>query len=136
MQLYKRCKYFCYQYEKINLLTPKRQANGYREYDEDCVKQLQLIIVLKQLGFTLKEIQQLLLLKAKPLSPECNHSTVTLFEQKIANIEEKIQFYQQAFQALQTVKELMMEEKYIENKEVIEGMITELFKNVQMRGIS
>jgi len=122
-------------YEKENILKPKRRDNGYREYDEDCEKQLQLIIVLKQLGFTIKEIQQLLLLKAEPISTECNSSTVLLFEQKIIKLEEKIQFYKQASKLLQTVKELINEEKYVENKAVIENLILELFENSDMRGI-
>jgi len=122
-------------YEKENILKPKRRDNGYREYDEDCEKQLQLIIVLKQLGFTIKEIQQLLLLKAEPISTECNSSTVLLFEQKIIKLEEKIQFYKQASKLLQTVKELINEEKYVENKAVIENLILELFENSNMRGI-
>ena len=122
-------------YEKENILKPKRRDNGYREYDEDCEKQLQLIIVLKQLGFTIKEIQQLLLLKAEPISTECNSSTVLLFEQKIIKLEEKIQFYKQASKLLQTVKELINEEKYVENKAVIKNLILELFENSNMRGI-
>lgn len=122
-------------YEKVNILKPKRQANGYREYDEDCENQLQFIIVLKQLGFTIKEIQQLLILNDQPLSTECNSSTVSLFEQKITNIEERIQFYQQALKVLQKIKELMAENKYEENKEIIEELILVLFKSIQMRGI-
>lgn len=122
-------------YEKENLLKPKRQANGYRDYDEDCEKQLQFIIVLKQLGFTIKEIQQLLRLKDQPLSSDCNSSTVSLFEQKITNIEEKIQFYQQALNVLQKIKDLMAEKKYEENKEIIEELILVLFRIINMRAI-
>lgn len=122
-------------YEKENLLKPRRRENGYREYDEECEKQLQLIIVLKQLGFTIKEIQQLLLLRDESISTECNNSTVLLFEQKIVKIEERITFYQQAVKLLQTVKALVNEEKYIENKAVIEELILVLFKSNHKRGI-
>ena len=103
-------------YEKESILKPKRQDNGYRKYDEECEKQLQFIIVLKQLGFTIKEIQQLLILKDEPISTECNNSTVLLFEQKIIKLEAKIQFYKQALKLLKNVKELVSEEKYVENK--------------------
>ncbi len=120
-------------YEKENILKPKRLANGYREYDEDCEKQLQLIMVLKQLGFTIKEIQQILLLKAEPISTECNNSTVLFFEQKIISLEERIQFYKQALKLLQTVKELVEEEKYIENKAVIEELMVDLYKKSDKR---
>ena len=120
-------------YEKENILKPKRRDNGYREYDEGCEKQLQLIIVLKQLGFTIKEIQQLLILKDEPISTECNNSTVLLFEQKIIKLEAKIQFYKQALKLLKNVKELVSEEKYIENKVVIEELMLELFKSSDKR---
>ena len=121
-------------YEKESILKPKRRDNGYREYDEDSEKQLQLIIVLKQLGFTIKEIQQLLK-KDEPISTECNISTVLLIEQKIIKIEEKIQFYEQASKLLKNVKELINEEKYTENKAVIEELMFELFKSSNKRNI-
>lgn len=123
-------------YEKQNLLKPNRRENGYREYDEECEKQLQLIIVLKQLGFTIKEIQQLLVLKGKAISTECNLSTTSLLEQKVIDLEEKIQFYQHALKVLQTLKELVEEEKYAENKAIIEELIVEFFKSTHKRGIT
>ncbi|PQD93891.1 MarR family transcriptional regulator [Pradoshia eiseniae] len=122
-------------YEKEQILKPKRRDNGYREYDEDSEKQLQLIIVLKHLGFTIKEIQQLLILKDKPISAECNNSTVWLIEQKLSNIDGKIQFYEQASKTLKNVKELIKEEKYTENKEVIEDLLFELFKSSDKRNL-
>lgn len=122
-------------YEKEGLLKPNRRDNGYRDYDEDCEKQLQLIVVLKQMGFTIKEIQQLLILKGEPITPQCNSSTVILIEQKIVNIEEKIQFYEQASKLLKKVKELIKEEKYAENKDIIEELIFELFKSSDTRDI-
>ena len=120
-------------YEKERILKPKRRDNGYREYDEDSEKQLQLIIVLKQLGFTIKEIQHLLILKDEPISAECNNSTVWLIEQKISTIDEKIQFYEQASKTLKKVKELIKEERYTENKVVIEELLFELFESSDKR---
>ncbi|HBU82028.1 MAG TPA: MerR family transcriptional regulator [Paenibacillus sp.] len=115
-------------YEKENLLNPLRRENGYREYDEECEKQLQLIIVLKQLGFTIKEMQQLLILRDQSISTECNDATGWLLNQKITKLEEKIQFYQQALQVVQTIKELASEAVYSENKEVIEKLLLSLFQ--------
>jgi MerR family transcriptional regulator, Zn(II)-responsive regulator of zntA len=121
-------------YEKEGILRPKRRENGYREYDKECEKQIQLIIVLKELGFTLKEIQQLLVLRDEPISTECNNSTVYLFEQKIEKLEEKIQFYQRALNLMRTVNELVNEEKYKENKAVVEELISVLFKSSNKGG--
>ena len=121
-------------YEKENILKPKRRENGYREYDEECEKQLVFIIVLKQLGFTIKEIRQLLILRGEPISAGCNNSTVWLLDEKIVKLEEKIQFYQLALKVVHTLKELINEEKYVENKAVIEDLIVEFFESIQKRG--
>lgn len=116
-------------YEKENLLTPIRRENGYREFDEECEKQIRLIIVLKQLGFTIKEIQQLLLLRDnKSISTECKDTTVLLFDQKIMKLEEKVRFYQQALKVVRTIKELASDVKYLENIDDIEKLVLSLFQ--------
>ncbi|CAI6079874.1 Mercuric resistance operon regulatory protein [Paenibacillus sp. JJ-100] len=117
-------------YEKEGLLNPIRRENGYRDFDEECEKQIQLITVLKQLGFTIKEIQQLCLIRDnQTISTECKDTTVLLLDQKIMKIEEKIQFYQRALKVVQTIKELASEVKYIENIDDIEKLVLGLFQN-------
>ncbi|MBR2565185.1 MAG: MerR family transcriptional regulator [Paenibacillus sp.] len=117
-------------YEKEGLLNPIRRENGYREFDEECEKQVQLIIVLKQLGFTIKEIQQLSLIRDdKTISTECRDITLTVLDQKMINIEERIQFYQRALKVVQTIKELASEVKYLENIDAIEQQVLGLFEN-------
>ena len=115
-------------YEKENLLNPIRRENGYREYGEECERQLQLIIVLKQLGFSIKEIQQLLILRDQSISTACKDTTVTLLNQKIMKLEEKIQFYQRALVVVQTIQELASEVKYLENIEAIENLMLGLLQ--------
>lgn len=47
-------------YEKIGLLAQiKRQANGYKDYSDNHVEQLNLLKHAKELGFTLNEIKEL-----------------------------------------------------------------------------
>lgn len=56
-------------YEKRGLLFPAaRKASGYRLYDEDSLKKLLFIQHGKGLGFTLKEIKDLLGLKVDRIS--------------------------------------------------------------------
>ena len=43
-------------YEKQGLLSPARKDNNYRDYDDDDVKLLKKIIVLRKLGVGLEEI--------------------------------------------------------------------------------
>ena len=57
-------------YEREGLLEePPRRQSGYREYGEDAVTRLRFIRRAKQLGFTLKEIKELLALRRDPSTP-------------------------------------------------------------------
>ncbi|MEG0473771.1 MAG: MerR family transcriptional regulator [Solibacillus sp.] len=120
-------------YEKEGLLQPKRLENGYRQYDEDCANQVKMIMVLKQLGFTLQEIYQLISLKMEEITPECNQTTVTLFDQKLQQLTDKIEFYQRAMQTLEMAKQLIQEEKYSENQLIINQSIEELFNQSHLK---
>lgn len=58
-------------YEKVGLLPPApKRENGYRDYPESWVSNLQLLIRARELGFTLEELKQLaLLFQQRQLSP-------------------------------------------------------------------
>ncbi len=54
-------------YERKGLLdVPARKDSGYRQYDDDAVERLRLIRRAQQVGFTLKEIRDLLALRDDP----------------------------------------------------------------------
>ena len=116
-------------YEKEGLLQPKRLENGYRLYDENCGNQLKLIIVLKQLGFTLSEIFDLSALEKQEITQPCNTATVSILDIKIQQLAQKIEYYQHALHTLQNIKYLIHKEKYEENQQIINNSITELFNN-------
>ena len=76
-------------YERQGLITqPPRGASGYRRYPEDTVARLRFIRRAKALGFSLREIRELLSLRVDPTvrSGEVKART----HAKIADIEEKI----------------------------------------------
>jgi MerR family transcriptional regulator, copper efflux regulator len=51
-------------YEKKGLIDkPPRRVSGYRQYPKETVQQLRFIRRAKELGFTLKEIKELLALR-------------------------------------------------------------------------
>lgn len=59
-------------YEREGILKPiNRSDSGYREYDKDCLKKLRFIIQAKELGFSLKEINELLNLRISSVQ-KCN----------------------------------------------------------------
>ncbi|HXF64784.1 MAG TPA: MerR family transcriptional regulator [Caldilineaceae bacterium] len=47
-------------YEQIGLLPPAQRVNGKRRYDADILRQLNVIRLAQQAGFTLEEIRRLL----------------------------------------------------------------------------
>ncbi len=77
-------------YERQGLLEePARKESGYRQYPEDVVARLRSIKQAKELGFSLKEIKELLALRVDPdmACAEVRNRA----EAKFADIEEKIQ---------------------------------------------
>lgn len=51
-------------YEKQGLIPkPARRPSGYRQYDVDAVRRIRFILAAKAVGFTLKEIRELLSLR-------------------------------------------------------------------------
>lgn len=76
-------------YEREGLLDkPTRSASGYRQFNDNVVKRLMFISRAKELGFTLKEIKELLSLR---IDPEiCCEDVKSKADVKIADIENKI----------------------------------------------
>jgi MerR family Zn(II)-responsive transcriptional regulator of zntA len=77
-------------YEKQGLLASyDRSEGGYRLFDKGAIERLRFIKKAKALGFTLKEIQELLDIKVRPEDFECSE-VKALTNQKLAMVEAKI----------------------------------------------
>jgi MerR family copper efflux transcriptional regulator len=77
-------------YERNGLIDePPRKASGYRQYPESVISRLQFIKRAKELGFSLREIKELLSLRVDPTTT-CSDIRERA-EAKIADIEGKIQ---------------------------------------------
>lgn len=86
-------------YERRGLLEePARKESGYRQYDEDVVARLRFIKRAKELGFSLKEIKELLALRVDPTTTCAEVKSKA--EAKIADIEQKIEVLQRMKKAL------------------------------------
>jgi MerR family mercuric resistance operon transcriptional regulator len=86
-------------YQREGLLNePPRRQSGYRQYEENVVGRLQFIRRAKELGFTLKEIKELLSLRLDP-STTCADVKQRTAE-KIADIEAKMRTLQRMKRAL------------------------------------
>ena len=86
-------------YERIGLLAkPPRSQSGYRLYSADAVNRVRFIKHAQELGFSLKEISELLSLRVAP-DRSCADIKQRA-DKKIADIEEKIRSLRQMKQAL------------------------------------
>ncbi len=91
-------------YEREGLIEkPARRPSGYRVYEPDIVLNLRFIRRAKELGFSLKEISELLSLEA---DPQATASEVeALAEKKLGDLEEKIRARQRMRRALRQLAE-------------------------------
>jgi Hg(II)-responsive transcriptional regulator len=92
-------------YEREGLLEePPRRTSGYRQYSEEVVTRLHFIKRAQKLGFSLKEISELLLLRvdAQTSCDEVKERT----EAKLAEVERKLVELQHMRQALLQVASL------------------------------
>ncbi len=86
-------------YERQGLLEPPtRRPSGYRQYPEGVVDRLRFIKRGKELGFSLKEIKELLTLRATP-GTTCDQ-VKSQAETKLRQIEAKIRDLQRMKRAL------------------------------------
>ena len=86
-------------YERQGLLAePARKESGYRQYAEDVVGRLRFIRRAKELGFSLKEIKELLALRVDPTTTCAEVRSKAAA--KIADVEQKIEALQRIRKAL------------------------------------
>jgi MerR family mercuric resistance operon transcriptional regulator len=86
-------------YEKQDLIAaPQRSDAGYRQYPPETVKRVQFIQHAKEVGFTLKDIGELLALRQKP-GTSCADIKLCA-TQKIEEVDQKIHDLQRIRDAL------------------------------------
>lgn len=89
-------------YERRGLLAePERTRSGYREYAPDTVRLIRFIKRAQDLGFTLNEIEELLLLRDR--RPRGRVKIRSVAEAKLKDIDEKIRQLQSMRRALSTL---------------------------------
>ncbi len=86
-------------YERQGLIdAPARRASGYREYEPEAIRSLRFIRRAKALGFSLKEISELLSLEVDPQAGAAD--VKRLAEAKLEDIESRIRALQRMRRAL------------------------------------
>ena len=93
-------------YEKIALLDkPKRDKNGYRVYSKEDIDKIRFIIIVKEYGFSLKEIKVLLLKIYNEILDGDKKNIKKVVESKIEDIDNKINELDKTKRLLQKVNE-------------------------------
>ena len=91
-------------YEKAGLIPiPDRSASGYRRYPEATVKKLNFVQHAKTLGFSLKEIAELIALKNSE-NADCDEIKTRAYS-KVTEIQSKIDALEKMKTALQPLIE-------------------------------
>ena len=80
-----------HHYDAIGLLKPTQITDaGYRLYDEDAIEQLFLILLFKEIGFSLKDIQSILTAPNLDRNQILDHQ-IDLLQQKVTYLQNRIQ---------------------------------------------
>lgn len=81
---------------------------------------------MKELDFSIKEIDYLLQLKRQPISDQCNNDSTEFLTSKIDYIQQKITFYELAYQLLIKLKAAIQDNNYAENQTDVLLLIDQL----------
>ena len=89
-------------YERKGLINePPRKESGYRQYDNDVIVRLAFIQRTKKLGFSLREIGELLSLRSR--SGSTSRDIKQMAETKLADIEDRIKMLQRMKRTLKNL---------------------------------
>lgn len=115
-------------YDKIGIMIPKKHENGYRYYEEQDIILLKYIGVLKFIGCSLKEIEELMSLMYKPYSVACQQQIFTFLHEKKKDITSTIAHLQQIILLLSAA------EQHIgtQNNE-LDHLIDQTFQNINKK---
>lgn len=90
-------------YERHGLIeAPERRSNGYRHYPKQSIKRIHFIKWAQTLGFTLKEVKELLAIDRSSSSYACEEA-FRLVEFKLGIIEKKLKGLIQFKEALGSI---------------------------------
>ncbi len=100
-----------HHYDKIGLLVPRKQENGYRYYRDEELNRLQVILFYKFLGFRLSDIAELLNQSKKDLLPHLNRQ-LHLLEKKKEDLDTLITTLQKTIQSQKGDIQMTTKEKF------------------------
>ncbi|MGY3777758.1 MerR family transcriptional regulator [Isobaculum melis] len=119
-------------YDKMHLLSPRREANGYRIYEEIDLLTLKYILVMKYGEFQIEEIQLVLSAMSNIPTAECIHKTEKLLALKKATFKEKIHYYQHMLHLIEEIPEMNAIDAETESK--IDDYVEKIYASISLEG--
>ncbi|WP_300408539.1 MerR family transcriptional regulator [Lagierella sp.] len=107
-------------YEDQGLIEIPRDENGYRNFDEVSLEKLKIIISLKNLEFSLKDIRYAMELLSLPPGEDCNKKSRGYWEELIYEVECELKSKLKILETLREVYDLSTDHiSYEKNKDKI-----------------
>lgn len=115
-------------YDKVQLLTPKREPNGYRIYETIDILMIKYILVMRYGEFQVEEIQLFLDAMKNHPTAECVTKTEQLLALKKTLFKEKILYYQKMLTLLEEIPD--MDELDSETELKINQYVEEIYATI------
>jgi DNA-binding transcriptional MerR regulator len=122
-------------YDKLGIVSPKRQDNGYRTYNETDFIYLQYVTVMKYANFSLGEIRLIIRSMSMKNSPECNRINRDLVLGKREELTAVIRNYRKIIKFIDMVLPMIDgNEVYTQNEEELDRFVNSVYQDVRQSG--
>ena len=122
-------------YDKLGIVSPKRQDNGYRTYNETDFIYLQYVTVMKYANFSLGEIRLIIRSMSMKHSPECNRVNRDLVLGKREELTAVIRNYRRIIKFIDMVLPMIeSDEIYVENEAELDRFVNSVYLDVRKSG--
>lgn len=119
-------------YDKLGIISPKRNENGYRMYDEKDLFHLQYVTVMKYARFSLAEIKTIIGLFSNEPSQACNDMCKSILSSKVEIVSQIIGNYQNILQLLKKLIPMIdCMQSYERNQSIIDEFVQEIYGDIQ-----
>jgi len=119
-------------YDRYGICRPSRRDNGYRNYDENDIRVLKYAVALRHAGFRLEEIKRITDLFGQKPSKDCGMVAHTLVTQRVAELQDLIDYYEKAIDLLKISPPLMSSlESYLDHRDELDSLIDSVFDDIQ-----
>ncbi|MGG5371722.1 MerR family transcriptional regulator [Enterococcus sp. AZ196] len=119
-------------YDRIGILKASRSANSYRTYNEKDIHILRNIVVFKQAGFSLEDIQILTSLYSLKEGNDCNDLAKEVITRNLNSMQLQLLFLKKVTAILEELLPLFQtHELYKINQQKLDTSIMNLFEEVR-----